>query len=222
MRGTVMRRCFKKMGALITMGGLSLPLILGGCATGPTEGQKMPMEQCTVTMLVNEGKAPEWLTKKGKAFSGDRKAFYGVGNAAEILNSALKRRAAESAARREVGAQLNTYVAGFQKQYMSDIVAGSLDQHSTEQLITDVMKDLTDATLVGVSIEEYWESPCRNESYALARVDLDQFLDKVKNYTSATEQQKELSEKIKQRVINNAEKAFEDLDKELNKRGQKS
>lgn len=50
---------------------------------------------------------------------------------------------------------------------------------NTEQVTIGIMKEITDTTLEGVTVEEYWEHPHRNEGYALARLGLNAFLEKA-------------------------------------------
>ena len=197
-----------RIGAIVMLGA---GLLLGGCAS------QAPMKQRTLNQLVKDGDGPEWLVNAGKAFSGDKRAFYGVGSAGRIRNSALMRRSAATQARRDIASQFKVYVAAINKQYLADITAGDGDAHSEEQAVTDTTKELTDATLQGVTIEEYWEHPDQNEAYALARLDLDAFLEKVRNYENAKAEYKELSEKVRKRIEKNAEKAFDDLQSELDR-----
>ncbi|WP_447968124.1 LPP20 family lipoprotein [Nitrospira sp. M1] len=191
---------------------LGMGLLFGGCAS------QAPVKERTLNQLVKDGDGPEWLVSGGKSFSGDKKAFYGVGSAGRVRNPALMRRSAAAQARRDIASQFKVYVAAMNKQYLADITAGDGDAHSEEQAVTDTMKEITDATLQGVTIEEYWEHPERNEAYALARLDLDAFLEKVRNYANAKDEYKELSEKVRERVERNAEKAFDELQGELDKR----
>ena len=197
-----------KVGVIVILGA---GLLLGGCAS------QAPMKPRTLNQLVNDGDGPEWLIKGGKTFSGDKRAFYGVGSAGRVRNPSLMRKSAQAQARREIASQFKVYVAAMNKQYMADITAGDGDAHSEEQAVTDTLKEVTDATLQGVTIEEYWEHPERNEAYALARSDLDDFLEKVRNYESGKAEYKELSEKVRKRIEQNAEKAFDELQGELDK-----
>ncbi len=197
-----------KVGAIIILGA---GLLLGGCAS------QDPGRPRTLNQLVNDGDGPEWLVKGGKAFSGDKRAFYGIGSAGRIRNPALMRRSAQAQARRDIASQFKVYIAALNKQYTADITAGDGDAHSEEQAVTDTLKELTDATLQGVTIEEYWEHPERNEAYALARLDFEAFMEKVRSMGVANEEYKELSEKLRQRIEQNAEKAFDDLQGELDK-----
>lgn len=189
---------------------LVLALAVVGCKSGPAvPPSELPLQEVD---------GPEWLTQKGAAFSGDDAVFYGVGLAADVSSSALKRRAAESQARRDIAQQFNTYIGSLQKQYLADTTAGSMEAHSVEQHIEDVMKDVSEATLVGVSIVEYWEHPHKNEVYALARLDLKGFLDKMAGMQSAQEAFKELDSKVREFVRKNAKQAHSTLNSELKKK----
>ena len=162
---------------------------------------------------------PTWITQKGAAFSGERRVFHGVGNAATIRNPALRRRSAEAAARRDLQQTFQVYVAGLNKQYMAETTAGDMESVNVEQHIEDVMKQVTSGTLVGAGIVEYWENPTRNESYALARLDLERFVDVMQNYSSAASTYKELDASVKEFVRKNAANAHDDLNDRGRQRG---
>lgn len=192
--------------SLVLLSGILFFGIMVGCAeqqgTGPSAGGP-PIQDV----------APEWVFNKGAAFSGERQVFYGVGNAAGLQNASLRRRSAEAAARRDIQQTFQSYIAGLNKQYIAETTAGDMESASVEQHIEDVMKQVTSGTLVGVDIVKYWEHPTRNEAYALARLDLERFLETMQKYSSATSQFKELDEKVKEYVRNNAAKAHEELNK---------
>jgi len=192
-----------------------MSVIMVSCATdqGIQSGGEGPSRVDTPIQAV-EG-VPDWVYKKGAAFSGERRVFYGVGNAEAIQNSALRRRSAEAAARRDLQQTFQVYVAGLNKQYMAETTAGARDKVSVEQHIEDVMKQVTSGTLVGSSIVEYWEHPLKNESYALARLDLEQFQDVMQNYATTSDQYKELDAKMREFVKKNAAKAHAELNQEL-------
>lgn len=119
-----------------------------------------------------------------------------------------------------LAATLQVYVAGLNKQYMAETTAGDFSQHDVEQRIQDTMKQVTEATLVGVQIVEYWEHPLRNESYALARLDVEQFKDIMKHYAAASGQFKQLDTNLREWVQKNADKAHDELNQELQQRKQ--
>src|SRR6185295_17293620 len=174
-RKTQLRTSNFEPGHPIPVSLLAFLLLLAGCSGAP-EPVREPPKPKPIQSLVEEGQAPKWITQKGAVFTGKQAIFYGVGNAAGLVNPSLKRRAAEAAARRDLAQEFQVYIAALQKQYMSETTSGSLDRHSVEQHIEDVTKQVTEQTLSGSSIIEYWEHPTRNEAYALARLDLAGFL----------------------------------------------
>ena len=202
----------------VTKIGVALVLILGGlsgCSSMSPDPEKMGGTRRAEP--IQDVGGPEWLTKGGAAFSGERHVFYGVGNAAGIQNSALRRRSAEAAARRFLAENFQVYVAALNKQYLAETTAGDMERASVEQHVEDVMKQVTDATLVGTQIIDYWEHPDRNESYALVRLDLEEFLEAMQKYGATTEQFKELDNTMREFIRKNARKAHEELNKELKK-----
>ena len=199
-----------------TVLGLAMLAALGlvvGCAGTDERTGPRPIQD-----LVKEGEAPQWITQKGAAFSGDRAVFYGVGNATDLITPSLKRKAAEAAARRDLAQEFQVYVGALQKQYLAETTAGALDRHSVEQHIEDVMKQITDQTLVGSSIVEYWENPERNEAYALARLDLARIQETLAGLQSTNAQFKELDAKLKESIKQNADKLHRELATELGQR----
>lgn len=186
---------------------MAVGLLTAGCAETPS-------------MAVQDQKnVPKWVTSRGQMSSGEKRVFYGVGSAANMMNPGLRRRAAEAQARRNISETMNVYVGALQKQYQAETTAGAMDKHSVEQHVTDTMKQITEATLVGVQIVEYWEHPLRNEAYALARLDLEQFLDVMKSYQGAVGQSQELNARVRDYVRKNADKAYDELNQELAAKG---
>ena len=192
--------------------------LLAGCAE--KELVKPDGTVAPIQAYVKEGKAPKWIIQRGAAFSGDKAVFYGVGNVAGLVNPSLKVKAAEAAARRDLAQQFQVYVAALQKQYMAETTAGDLDRHSVEVHVEDVMKQVTEQTLVGTSIVDYWEHPDRNEAYALARMDLAQFQEMAAKLKTNESKYKELDAKLKETIKENAGKLHHELADELNKKNQ--
>lgn len=201
--------------------GAALVLIMGGlfgCSSVPSA----PEGSGDTGVDVSYTGAPEWTFNRGAAFSGEREVFYGVGNTDGIQHSALRRRSAEAAARRDLANIMNVYVAGLFKEYLANTTAGNMEAASVEQHVEDVTKQVTDTTLVGSQIVQYWENPKNpKQAYALARLDLEQFLKTMDKYESAMGQFKELDAKIKESVKNNARNAFGELNQELEKKQKK-
>ena len=207
----------KQVAAVRVIAAIGLMLSFNACASKGTSAPA-PLPAMTRTdQPIQEVNAPKWIAQKGAAFSGERRVFYGVGNAAAIANPALRRRSAEAASRRDIAQTFSVYITALNKQYMAATMAG-MDKQSDEQHISDVMKQLTDSTLNGTSIVEYWEHPTRNEAYALARLDLEQFLEATKGFAEANGAYREMDAKMREFVIQHAEKAHDQLNEELDKR----
>jgi uncharacterized protein YycO len=197
---------------------LPFVLLVAGCSGGPEPITDRAREQ-PIQDAVKEGQAPKWITQKGAAFKDQHAVFYGVGNAAGLVNPSLKRRAAEAAARRDLAQEFQVYIAALQKQYLAETTGGSLDRHSVEQHVEDVMKQVTEQTLTGSSIVEYWEHPARNEAYALARLDLNGFHDALHRYRSAAAQFARLDGQVTNFMQDNADEMHDRVRHEAQERG---
>ena len=75
------------------------------------------------------------------------------------------------------------------------------------------MKTVVGGTLTGSRIVDRWEHPSKNTIFVLAKINLEAFKSNVK-------QMRGLSEKFKEYVRKNAERMHEELNEELEKRGQ--
>ena len=151
------------------------------------------------------GNGPEWVFRGSGAFSGDVKAFYGVGSASGIKNISLARENCEASARRSISATFSTYTAGLTKSYMASTTAGDMSASSE-----DAMKSFTQSTLNFVEIMDRWFDQANNTWYCLARLDMAKAIDNMNNH-------KELSAKVRDYVRENASKAFDELEKEAAK-----
>ena len=149
---------------------------------------------------------PAWVDKGGGAFDMDKgKVFYGVGLASGIKNPALLRRAADSSARADIASTLETYVARLTKAYMASTTAGDMSASSEEQHVEEALKTFTKATLHGTRIINHWKDPVDGTLYSLCELDLLAFKEALDEY-------KELDEKVRDYVRDNAEKMHKQLE----------
>lgn len=199
------------------VGALAMVAMTAGCAEQKPMGQEADGMRRVDTPIQDVKDLPKWVNNKGSAFSGERRVLHGVGSASGIRNPTLRRRAAEGQSRNDLAATLQVYVAGLQKQFMAETTAGAMDKVSVEQHIQDTMKQVTQATLTGAEIVEYWENPLRNEAYALARLDIEKITKTMEGMAAASGQYKELDEKMREFVRKNADKAHDELNQELKK-----
>jgi len=207
-----------KAGVLVTMGAMAMMAVVTGCASQPT-AQAVDGRNVSPIQYVKD--APKWTWAKGAAFSGEKQqALYGVGIASGVRNPTMRRKAAEGQARNDMASTMSSYVASLQKQYIAETTADAMDKTSVEQHLSDTMKQLTEQSMVGVQIIEYYERPDANEAYALARLDFDQIKDMMDKVAASNGQFKQMDAKMREWVRKNAEKANDQLNEELQKRNQ--
>jgi hypothetical protein len=155
---------------------------------------------------------PAWVDKGSGAYDVDKgKVFYGVGVASGIRNVALLRSTADNRARAEVAKILETYVAVLAKDYMASTTAGDMSSSSEEQHVEQALKTFSKGTLHGARIIDRWRDPADGSQYAICELDLFSF-------KNALDQHKELDEKVKNYVKDNAEKMHRELEEMEKKR----
>ena len=155
---------------------------------------------------------PDWVMKGSGAFGGEAgKVFYGLGSVSGIKNHALARTAADNRARAEIAKTFEVYSASLMKDYMASTTAGDMSASSEEQHVEQAIKTFSAQTLSGVQIVDHWYHPTDGTVFALARLDLDAFVDSL-------DKMKELNSKVRDYVRKNAEKVHMDLENEEAKR----
>lgn len=176
-------------------------VILGSCAGK----ELMPTEM------------PAWVIKGSGAFKdGGKQAFYGVGAVTGVRNVALARTAAQNRARAEITKIFETYTASLMKDYAASTTGGAAVNPESatfeEQHIEQAVKTFSAATLSGVDIIDHWKDPQDGTLYALARLD-------IENFKNSLDKIKELNAAVRDFVRKNAEKSFDELAAEEEKRG---
>lgn len=150
---------------------------------------------------------PEWVTRGGGAFGGEKRVFYAVGAKSGIKNPALLRSAADNQARAEMQKLFSVYTASLMKDYSASTTAGDFSASSEEQHVEQAVKTFSAGTLNGVEIVDHWIHPVDGTMYSLARLDIEGFMRQL-------DSAKELSGKVKEAVKRAAEKSFADLERE--------
>lgn len=155
---------------------------------------------------------PEWVRKGAGAFlDKNSKAFYGVGAVSGVMNKPLAIATADNRARAEIAKVFETYSASLMRDYAASTTAGDFKKTSEEQNIEQAVKTFSAATLSGVVIIDHWTDPQDKTTYSLARLDLE-------NFKETLNKMKELNAETRDFVRKNAEKAFEELEAEEQKR----
>src|SRR6266511_3846543 len=153
---------------------------------------------------------PKWVDKGGGYMTEkDGKAFYGVGAVTGIRNEPLAKETADNRARADLAKYMDTYTAYLMRDYAASTTAGDFTKSSEEQNVERALKTFVSANLSGVAVVDRWETDDKSGKtvYSLAKMDLETFKDQVGRM-------KELNEKARDFVRQNAEKAFERLREE--------
>jgi hypothetical protein len=161
------------------------------------------------------GGAPKWVDKGGGYMNEKNgKAFYGVGAVAGVRNEPLAKEAADNRARADLAKYMDTYTAYLMRDYAASTTAGDFTKSSEEQNVERALKTFVSANLSGVAVVDRWETNDKSGKtiYSLAKMDLETFKDQVGRM-------QELNEKARDYVRKNAEKAFERLREEEDRRG---
>lgn len=175
--------------------------VLTGCASGPTINR--PAGQ---SAMANEmAGAPKWVLASCAKYMG-KKVICAAGSAGGTRNVSLARSSAEADGRAKIAQILNAHMKSSVKNYARSVTGGAEFGKAAddEQLLENTVKQISEAVLAGVSMEETWISSS-GTFYALMAVS-------AEDYRSQIAGMKQLSEATKNAVIRDADKAFEELD----------
>ena len=167
----------------------------------------------TVVLAACSG-TPKWVDKGGGYMSGkDSKAFYGVGAVTGIRNEPLAKETADNRARADLAKYVDTYTAYLMRDYAASTTAGNFAKTSEEQNVERAVKTFVSAHVSGVQVVDRWEKDEKSGkvTYSLAKMDLASFKENVG-------QMKELNEAARDFVRKNAERAFDRLQQEEDRR----
>lgn len=168
-------------------------------------------------ILVACSGTPKWVSKGGGYMSEkDNKAFYGVGAVTGIRNEPLAKETADNRARADLAKYVDTYTAYLMRDYAASTTAGDFTKSTEEQNVERAVKTFVSAHLSGVQVVDRWEKDEKSGkvTYALAKMDLASFKDSVS-------QMKELNATARDFVRKNAERAFDRLQQEEDRRDAK-
>ena len=185
----------------------------------PAKGRLPSIVICSALVLTLAACSgtPKWVTKGGGYMSErDNKAFYGVGAVTGIRNEPLAKETADNRARADLAKYVDTYTAYLMRDYAASTTAGDFTKSSEEQNVERAVKTFVSAHLSGVQVVDRWEKDEKSGkvTYALAKMDLASFKESVS-------QMKELNETARDFVRKNAERAFDRLQQEEDRRNAK-
>src|SRR5688572_16691909 len=158
------------------------------------------------------GGPPKWVKQGSGAFNEkDSKAFYGVGSVTGVRNEPLAWDTAENRARAEIAKTFETYTGYLMRDYAASTTAGDFTRNTEEQNVERAIKTVTATTLSGVRPIERYKDEKTSTYYVLTKLNLEEMKDNL-------ERAKELNAEVRDYVRKNADKLFERLEKEEDKR----
>ena len=159
------------------------------------------------------GGPPKWVEKGSGAYNEkDSKAFYGVGAVAGVRNAPLAWDTAENRGRAEIAKTFETYTGYLMRDYAASTTAGDFTRNTEEQNVERAIKTITTTTLSGVRKIDQYVDPKTNTYYVLTKLSLEDMKNNL-------EQAKELNSQVRDFVRRNADRLFERLEQEEEKRG---
>ena len=151
--------------------------------------------------------APSWVLSSANGNG----QICGVGSAGGTRNISMARTAAIGRGRTDLSRQLQLQVKSMLKDYQSTTTGGENfgTVANDEQHIVDVSKQVTEMTLNGTELNNTWLSKT-GTLFTLVCLNVDKF----KNMVSKMGQ---LDEQVRAAIVERADKAFDELDKETKK-----
>lgn len=138
--------------------------------------------------------APAWVTGDCRKHFANQKVICGVGSVSGVTSPALARNAAMGRGRTEIARYLQVQVKSILSDYQAVKGGGN------EQVIEENSKQITDMSLSGTRMAEYFIAP-DGTYYALVTLGLDDF-------KTTVAQAPGIEEPIRQTILENASKAF--------------
>ncbi|WHZ21086.1 MAG: hypothetical protein OJF47_000198 [Nitrospira sp.] len=161
------------------------------------------------------GGPPTWVKKGSGAFNEKSdKSFYGVGSVVGVRNEPLAWDTAENRSRAEIAKTFETYTAYLMRDYAASTTAGDFSRNSEEQNIERAVKTFSAVTLNGVKPMDRYKDEKSGTYYVLTKLSLEDMKNNL-------DQAKELNSQVRDFVRKNADRLFERLEKEEDKRATK-
>ena len=189
---------------------VAVGLGLAACGGPPPAAAPQPVGS---SLAAEFNGSPTWVRQSCRAFWGDqgKGKICAVGSMGGSRNISLLRSGATGRGRTELARSLQTKVTALLKDYQRTVTGGENfgTAAADEQLVQDTSKQLTDTTLSGTEAIDTWMSGS-GTMYVLVALNTESF-------TDAMNKMKQLDKKTVDYVVNNANKAFDDLQGELDK-----
>lgn len=153
------------------------------------------------TQISQRSDAPDWVNK-GSGSLQEKNILFGVGTSSVSDMTAARMQAGERA-RADIAAQIRVKVKSLSKNYTS--ASSGSDNSKTTDVFSNVIENIVNQNVSGVSIVEYYNDPDAKVLYALAKLDLDQVKDVI-------DQHNEWDEATKKNLKSQMEDMFKELE----------
>ncbi|KXK03575.1 MAG: hypothetical protein UZ03_NOB001001593 [Nitrospira sp. OLB3] len=161
------------------------------------------------------GGPPKWVKQGAGALNEKNdKSFYGVGSVVGVRNEPLAWDTAENRSRAEIAKTFETYTAYLMRDYAASTTAGDFSRNSEEQNIERAVKTFSAVTLNGVKPIDRYKDEKSGTYYVLTKLSLEDMKNNL-------DQAKELNSQVRDFVRKNADRLFDRLEKEEEKRATK-
>jgi len=196
----------KMMGMMVLV--LGLVMFFGNSC------QKKEPKLTEATSVSGSKNEPAWVTMCDAAFpDAGKEAFYGCGAVNGITNPGLEITTADARAKTDLSRKLESWVGNLYEDVMKSAAISEQNKKNKvseaqgTQFVKDVTKQVTEMTLYGVQTVDRWRGP-DGTLYSVVKVSFDNVAQTMKKQMAARAKEIELD----------ADKALEELDKELEKR----
>lgn len=166
----------------------------------------------SVLILASCGGPPDWVQEGSGPLNEDEdKAIYGVGSVTGVRNEPLGWETAENRSRAELAKSFETYTAYLMRDYAASTTAQDFTKSSEEQNVERAVKTFTATTLNGIRPIDRYKDEDSQSYYVLTKLSF-------KEMQETLAQAQELNSEVRDFVRKNAQRAFEELEKEEAKR----
>jgi len=150
--------------------------------------------------------APPWVQGSCDVVSedADEPKLCGVGSIGGTRNISLARTSAVARARTDLARTLQNRVKAMIKDYQA--TTGDQLSVGDEQHVVDLSKQITNMNVSGTKVHETWVST-RNTYWAVVVLD-------VESFKRNLAEMKQINEKVREAIIQRADRAFKELDAE--------
>jgi hypothetical protein len=181
----------------------SLCAVTAMACGGSSKNESAPSSPAAGQLASSVSGAPAWATGDCRKYFGEQPVICGVGSVSGVTSPTLARNAAMGRGRTEIARYLQVRVKSILTDFQK--VNGGLN----EQSIEENSKQITDLTLSGTRMTDYWIAP-DGTYYALMSLGLEEF-------KSSVEQAPNIQEPLRQAVLQAAGKAFSVHDDETSR-----